>query len=121
MKTWFVSALLILTSSLSYGAGTGGWSAIAYDTTNGRYGYAAGTYNKQQAESTSISSCNSLNCKVVVTVYNGHAALAVSRTSNALYGTGYAPSKFEALYWAMYYCNQGPSSCQIIISVTAHD
>lgn len=119
MKTWFVSLIIMLTSSISFAAG--GWSAIAYDTSNGRFGYAYGTYNKQQAESNSIASCNSLNCKVVVTVYNGWATLAVAKNNLAIYGTGYAPTKFEAMYWSMYYCNLGPSSCRVIISVTAHD
>lgn len=121
MKTWLVPALLVFASSISYGAGTGGWSAIAYDTSTGRYGYAAGTDNKQQAENISLDSCKSSNCKVVISVYNSHAALVVGNNNNDFYGTGFAPSKFEALYWAMYHCNQGPSSCKAILSISAHD
>lgn len=119
MKTFLLSCIVFFVSSASFAAG--GWSAIAYDTTNGKYGYAQGTYNKQQAESGAISGCNSLNCKVVIAVYNTHAALSVSKTNAAYYGTGFAPSKFEAMYWSMYYCNQGPTSCRVIISVYAHD
>lgn len=118
MKALLVSFILFFMSSMTW---AGGWSAIAYDTTNGKYGYAQGTYNKQQAESAAISGCNSLNCKVVIAVFNSHAALSVSKTNPAIYGTGYAPSKFEAMYWSIYYCNQGPTSCRVVISVYAHD
>lgn len=120
MKTWFVSAILVFASSISYASSKGGWSAIAYDSSTGRYGYAAGTSDKQQAETSSMASCNSPNCEVVVTVHNGHAALVVANNGN-FYGTGFAPSKFEALYWAMHHCNKGPSPCKALFSISAHD
>lgn len=114
--------LILLTSCISSWAwAAGGWSAIAYDTTNGKYGFAYGTYNKQQAESNAIAYCNSYNCRVVVTAYNGWAALAISKTDVRTYGVGYAPDRFQALYWSLYYCNQGPSACKVVVSIYAHD
>ena len=119
MKKWILSSLVFFSSSFALAAG--GWAAIAYDTVTGNYGYAWGTYNKQQAESSAIANCNALNCRAVVSVYNGHASLVVSKTQRHVYGTGYAPTKFESLYWAYYYCNQGPYACRLIVPVSAHD
>jgi hypothetical protein len=125
MKNRIVSALLIsfsfLIPSISHGNNSGGWSAIAYDPSTGLYGYAAGAFDKQQAENASINSCNSQNCKVVVSVHNGHAALVVGNNNNDIYGSGFAPTKFEAMYWAMYHCNKSPSSCRVLVAVTSHD
>ncbi|MFM6928510.1 MAG: DUF4189 domain-containing protein [Bdellovibrio sp.] len=118
MKKWILTLVMFFSSSFAF---AGGWSAIAYDRTTGSYGYAYGTYNKEQAESGAIASCNSLNCRVVATAFNSWVALAVSNTDLNMYGAGWSANRFEALYWSMYYCNQGPSSCKVVVNIYAHD
>ena len=119
MKLWFVPVILVLTSSISQAAG--GWAAIAYDTTTGRYGYSSGAHDKQQAESDSITACKSRNCQVVVSVQNGWASLSIAKNNSSIYGAGYAPTRHEAMYWSMFHCNQGPSACKVINITTAHE
>lgn len=119
MKKYLLALMITLCTSWAWAAG--GWAAIAYDSTNGNYGYSYGWYNKQQAESTAISYCGSLNCKAVASVHNGWVALAVSKNTVATWGAGYAADRYQALYWAMYYCNQGTYACKIVISTYSHD
>ncbi|MGZ3771689.1 MAG: DUF4189 domain-containing protein [Bdellovibrio sp.] len=118
MKKWILATLMILSSSFAH---AGGWSAIAYDTNTGKYGYAYGTYNQQQAESNAIASCNSLNCRVVGTAFNRWLSLALSNTDVKMYGVGWSPNQYESLYWSMYYCNQGTYSCKVVVNIYAHD
>ena len=118
MKKLFIASLLILTSYVSNAVAS--WGAIAYDSYNGNYGYSYGYGTQAQAMTRALTGCNNINCRIVTSVSNGWIALSVSNTTYGTYGTGYSPDEWAALYWSMYYCNRGPSSCHLTVLVNSN-
>ncbi|UOE99968.1 DUF4189 domain-containing protein [Bdellovibrio reynosensis] len=113
MKKLILSLMIMFSSSMAFA----GWGAIAYDTVTGRYGYSYGWSTRAQAESTALSYCAATYCQLRVVGYNNYIALAVSKTYRTVWGVGYSTNRYEALYWSMYYCNSGTTSCRVLVNV----
>jgi hypothetical protein len=77
-RTIALVALAVLLGTVQAARADAAFGAIAYSPTTGYYGYSYGRDCLANAESAALQNCNGLDRRVVVSVGNGYAALAVN-------------------------------------------
>jgi hypothetical protein len=95
------------------------YGAIAYSQSTGRWGYSSGFSAEVNARRQSLRNCVAGDCKVVLIVGNGYAALALGDDTSA-YGFGHSKTDqgvAVARRFALQGCQQRTRNCRIVVSV----
>lgn len=82
------------------------FAAIVHSMTADVSGYAFGQPSIEDAFGAAKSMCNASDCRPIVWVYDGCAAIAVSKADNRL-GWAYANTRYNAQNLAMRMCKRG--------------
>ena len=99
----------------------GTFAAIAYSPQTGAYGYSWNQPNRAWAERVAMSHCRAYDCRPVVWVSGGCAAISRSIYTTMRYGWGYAGNRYQAEHNSLLGCqraNLGP--CRMIDSVCSY-
>lgn len=91
------------------------YGAIAYSVSTGKFGLAWGTNSRQAANSSAVDFCAEEDCRPVVWVQGGCAALAINKTENRV-GWAYGDYKDQARSGALRSCRHGattPADCKV--------
>jgi serine/threonine-protein kinase len=92
------------------------YGAISYSPSTGISGGAWNYSCSSEAQNASVGYCGQADCKPVVWVGSGCAALAVGN-DKSLYGWAWNGDKGMAQYNALEKCNSQDGGCQIVYSL----
>jgi hypothetical protein len=95
-----ITVLLALASTATLYAG--GFCAIAYSVSTGKYGLAATYDTRRGAERRALEECNVDDARVVAWYHDGYVALA--RGDNGAWGCGFGPTRALAESRALANC-----------------
>ena len=107
---------LVVALGTLIGGTSGAWAAfgaIAFSPSTGAYGYSHGASSQAKAEQTAARHCKARasDCRIIVFVKNGCAALAVGKGNR--YGYGWTDTRPKAENRAMSECKSRTSGCKI--------
>lgn len=110
MKKFIIALIISLSSNAALA-----WGSIAYDRYTGRYGMSWNWGNEYDANRVALQYCSSPNCYVVVSGSYVYLALATGKASDYWYGASWSANRYQALYYALLYCNDyGNVACKSI-------
>lgn len=95
------------------------YAAIAFSQSTGRWGYSSGFSAEVNARRQSLKNCVAKDCKVVLMVGNGYAALALGDDTSA-YGFGHSKTDQGANVarrFALDACAKRTRNCKVVVSV----
>lgn len=92
------------------------YAAIAFSQSTGRWGYSTGFSAEVNARRQSLRNCVAKDCKVVLMVGNGYAALALGDDTTA-YGFGHSKGADVARRFALDACSKRTRNCKIVVPV----
>src|SRR5690606_2804301 len=93
------------------------FGAISYSPSTGAYGRSWNWSTRERAEDVANGYCAQADCRVVVWVRNGCAALAVAQGDRGLWGWAWSSSRSEAESLALAECHQDHGPCMVKTSV----
>jgi len=89
-----------------------GHGAIAYSRSTGRVGWSFGKSTRWHAARAALAECGVADCELQVWDHN-QAAVLVKADDGCVY-TGYSPSRWIAINWAMNRCaSAGGTDCHV--------
>ena len=116
----FTAALISLFSGTAY---AGGFAAIAYDKTTGKWGRYQGADYQSDAQNGAIQECanaGGVNCESVGWAYDGYVALAVGDGGH--FGTGNVhDSQGDAENASLAVCQNVTTNCFIAADASAFE
>lgn len=93
------------------------YSAVAYSSSTGRYGYSYNCASLERASARAIAECNAADASVRIWTKNGH--IAIVRGSGSAIGWGYAPDEATARQLALEHCLKRSSYARIVVATTS--
>ena|SRR3989338_4382194 len=88
-----------------YFAAHASFGAIAYSPATQKAGYSSGHRSRTAASAAAEAFCGAPDCRMVVWVNSGCAAISTSRETHSL-GWAYAKTRDRAIHFANYACRQ---------------
>jgi len=95
---------------------SGGYAAIAYSRTTGKWGYSHGYGSRAGAEQAALGRCTVDDAEILVWTRNAWCALALG-DDKSFYGWAWAGSASEAKRLALEKCRGGTTNCYIAVCV----
>jgi hypothetical protein len=82
------------------------YGAIAYDVSNGRWGYTFNHRSQQGAQADALRRCDSPGCEIRLTVGAGHCGALATTENRRGYGWAIRPSRDSARFEALENCQK---------------